>query len=406
MTVDTLTLTAEGRPAARREGGLRPTSFRGLPAAIDARDPELHAYLYVCDESPRRGRPDRAQGRDRHEGHPDDGRLEDPRGLRAGLRRDRVERCKARGLRILGKTNIDEFAMGSSTENSAYGPSHNPWDPTRVPGGSGGGSAAAVAAGSRRGRSARTPAARSSSRRRSAGSSGCARPTARCRATAIVAFASSLDQVGPVGEDRARLRAAVLGSSRAVTRSTRRPSTCPRSSAARREDLKGVRDRRPKRDERGRGDRARRARRRVDAAIELARELGAEVGECSLPLSVEYGLACYYLDRARPRRRRTSRATTASATASACRTTTSSRWSMRTRDEGFGDELKRRIMLGTYALSAGYYDAYYGQAQKVRTLIRRTSPTRSSASTSWSRRRRRRSRSSSARRRRTRSRCT
>ena len=308
------------------------------------------------------------------QGHRDDRGLEDPRGLRPGLRRDRRRaRCKARACPLLGKTNMDEFAMGSSTENSAFGPTRNPWDPERVPG-----RLLAAArrprspAGSRRGRSAPTPAARSSSPPRSAASSACGPPTARSSRYGIVAFASSLDQVGPIDEDGPRLRAASTGSSPAATRATRRRSSCRSPSRSREaEDLKGLRDRRPEGAERGRGHRARRDARRCSRAIELCRELGAEVEECDAAALRRVRPALLLPDRARRRPRRTSPATTASATGTA---STARRHPVelyeRTRDEGFGDEPKRRIMLGTYALSAGYYDAFYGQAQKVRTIIR------------------------------------
>ena len=278
-------------------------------------------------------------------------------------------RCKDAGLATLGKTNTDEFAMGSSTENSAFGPSRNPWDPTRVPGGSGGGSAAAVAAGlapwalgSDTGGSIKQPAAL-------CGNVGL-RPTyGTVSRYGIVAFASSLDQVGPTTKtvrDCALLYRIIAGRDPNDSTTARRS----RGRAARGRGPEGRPDRRPAADERGRGDRAGRARRRSSATIELARELGAEVGECELPLSVEYGLPCYYL------------IAPAEASSNLARYD-GVRYGLRvpdagyhemverTRDEGFGDEPKRRIMLGTYALSAGYYDAYYGQAQKVRTVIRR-----------------------------------
>jgi aspartyl-tRNA(Asn)/glutamyl-tRNA(Gln) amidotransferase subunit A len=280
-----------------------------------------------------------------------------------------VRRAKeGHGLRVLGKTNTDEFAMGSSTENSAYGPSRNPWDPTRVPGGSGGGSAAAVSAGlapwalgSDTGGSIKQPSAL-------CGNVGL-RPTyGTVSRYGVVAFASSLDQVGPVAKD---VRDCAFLYSVLAGRDPCDSTTVDLPEAVRipeRVELKGVRIGIPteftehEAIEPGVRD-------AVHAAIERARELGAEVGECSLPLSLDYGLPCYYL------------ISPAEASSNLARydgvrfghrtASTDDRLEMytRTRDEGFGDEPKRRILVGTYALSAGYYDAYYGQAQKVRTML-------------------------------------
>ena len=277
-------------------------------------------------------------------------------------------RCKPHGLRLLGKTNTDEFAMGSSTENSAYGPTHNPWDPTRVPGGSGGGSAAAVsgglapwALGSDTGGSIKQPSAL-------CGNVGL-RPTyGTVSRYGVVAFASSLDQVGPVAKnvrDCAFLYSIIAGrdendsttvdAARRRAADGRQPEGRAHRRAAEMNDAEGIEP----------GVTA-----AVRAAIELAESLGAEVGECSLPLSVDYGLACYYL------------IAPAEASSNLARYD-GVRYGlrvdgddfremvMRTRDAGFGDEPKRRIMIGTYALSSGYYDAYYGTAQKVRTVIKR-----------------------------------
>jgi aspartyl-tRNA(Asn)/glutamyl-tRNA(Gln) amidotransferase subunit A len=279
-----------------------------------------------------------------------------------------ARRCKDAGLSLLGKTNLDEFAMGSSTENSAYGPSRNPWDPTRVPGGSGGGSAAAVSAGlapwalgSDTGGSIKQPSAL-------CGNVGL-RPTyGTVSRYGIVAFASSLDQVGPVTltvRDNALLYRIISGRDECDTTTV----DVPPVELPEAEDLNGVRIGVPRElneaegIEPGVGDAVRRA-------IDLASELGAEVDTCELPRSVEYGLACYYL--------------IAPAEASANlarydgvrygpRVDGDDYYELvaRTRDAGFGDEPKRRIMLGTYALSAGYYEAFYGQAQKVRTVISR-----------------------------------
>ncbi len=277
-------------------------------------------------------------------------------------------RCKQRGLRLLGKTNTDEFAMGSSTENSAYGPTHNPWDPSRVPGGSGGGSAAAVsgglapwALGSDTGGSIKQPSAL-------CGNVGL-RPTyGTVSRYGVVAFASSLDQVGPVAKnvrDCAFLYSVIAGHDENDLTTVDVPAVeLPAGDS-----LKGVRIGVPREmnDAEGIEPGVTSA---VRAAIELAESLGAEVGECSLPRSVEYGVACYYL------------IAPAEASSNLARYD-GVRYGlradgedfremvMRTRDAGFGDEPKRRIMIGTYALSSGYYDAYYGTAQKVRTVIKR-----------------------------------
>jgi aspartyl-tRNA(Asn)/glutamyl-tRNA(Gln) amidotransferase subunit A len=371
MTVDTLTLTAE---RANQLLGAKEISsdelFAAYLAAIGERDPELHAYLYVCDESPGEGIPIAIKD------------VIGTKGIRttAGSKMLEsyvpvydatvIERCKARGLRILGKTNTDEFAMGSSTENSAFGPTHNPWDPTRVPGGSGGGSAAAVsgglapwALGSDTGGSIKQPAAL-------CGNVGL-RPTyGTVSRYGVIAFASSLDQVGPVAKnvrDCAYLYSIIAGRDENDSTTVDVPEVVvPQVDAG---DLKGVRIGVPKElnDAEGIEPGVRDA---VRKAIELAESLGAEVGECSLPRSVEYGLACYYL------------VAPAEASSNLARYD-GVRYGLRelgddfremvmkTRDAGFGDEPKRRIMLGTYALSSGYYDAFYAKAQRVRTVIKR-----------------------------------
>ncbi len=277
-------------------------------------------------------------------------------------------RCKAAGLPLLGKTNTDEFAMGSSTENSAYGPTRNPWDPTRVPGGSGGGSAAAVTAGlapwalgSDTGGSVKLPSA-------FCGNVGL-RPTyGTVSRYGVVAFASSLDQVGPVTRnvrDNALLYRIISGRDENDSTTVEVPAVELPDA----DDLHGVRIGLPRQlnevDGIEPGVKA-----AVDNAIALAERLGAEVEQCELPLSVDYGLACYYLIAP-------AEASSNLARYDGVRYGLRSEGAdfremiMRTRHDGFGDEVKRRIMLGTYALSAGYYDAFYGKAQRVRTVIKR-----------------------------------
>ena len=278
-----------------------------------------------------------------------------------------VERLMKAGAPVLAKTNQDEFAMGSSTENSAYGPSRNPWDPARVPGGSGGGTAAAVSAGlapwglgSDTGGSIKQPSAL-------CGNVGL-RPTyGTVSRYGIVAFASSLDQIGPVAKtvrDVALLYSIIAGRDPldSTTAELPEPVALPED-----ESLAGVRLAVPRQvaglDAIEPGVRA-----AFEKTLETARELGAEVGECDLPLSYRYGMPCYYL------------VAPAEASSNLARYdgvrygprvvgATYGEMVDRTRDAGFGPEPKRRIMLGTYALSAGYYDAFYGQAQRVRTLL-------------------------------------
>src|SRR5437867_7426571 len=205
-----------------------------------------------------------------------------------------AERCKAAGLQLLGKTNTDEFAMGSSTENSAYGPSRNPWDPERVPGGSGGGSAAAVSAGlapwalgSDTGGSIKQPAAL-------CGIVGL-RPTyGTVSRYGIVAFASSLDQIGLTTKtvrDCALLYRLIAGRDPEDSTSIELPEPV---STPEREDLNGVRVGVPRQLNEAEGIEPG-VRAAVERATDRCRELGAEAAECELPRSVEYGLACYYL---------------------------------------------------------------------------------------------------------------
>ncbi len=369
MTLDTLRLTAEEANALLAAGEVSSDELYAVYlAAIGERDPELHAYLHVCEDSPGEGIPIAIKDVIGTKGIPTTAGSKILEGYVPVYDATVIARCKARGLRILGKTNTDEFAMGSSTENSAYGPSHNPWDPTRVPGGSGGGSAAAVsgglapwALGSDTGGSIKQPAAL-------CGHVGL-RPTyGTVSRYGVVAFASSLDQVGPVAKnvrDCAFLYSVLAGRDDNDLTTVEAPEVELPTA----DDLTGVRIGLPKEMNGAEGIEPG-VTAAVNRALELAESLGATVEECSLPLSVDYGLACYYL------------VAPAEASSNLARYD-GVRYGlrvdgddfremvMRTRDAGFGDEPKRRIMIGTYALSSGYYDAYYATAQKVRTVIKR-----------------------------------
>jgi aspartyl-tRNA(Asn)/glutamyl-tRNA(Gln) amidotransferase subunit A len=369
MSIDTLRLTAEeamGLLERKEVSGAE--LFAAYRAAIDARDGELHAYLNVQDEPNRDGVPIALKDVISTKGVSTTAGSKILESYVPVFDATVAERCKAADLSLLGKTNTDEFAMGSSTENSAYGPTHNPWDLTRVPGGSGGGSAAAVSAGlapwalgSDTGGSIKQPAAL-------CGIVGL-RPTyGTVSRYGVVAFASSLDQVGPTTKnvrDCALLYGIISGRDDNDSTTVDVPPVVLPSA----EDLTGVRIGVPRElnDAEGIEPGVRAA---VRAAIDRATELGAEVGECSLPRSVDYGLACYYL------------VAPAEASSNLARYD-GVRYGLRsdgadfremvmnTRHDGLGDEPKRRIMLGTYALSSGYYDAYYAKAQKVRTVIKR-----------------------------------
>jgi aspartyl-tRNA(Asn)/glutamyl-tRNA(Gln) amidotransferase subunit A len=369
MTIDTLRLTAEEamRLLERKEvSGAE--LFAAYRAAIDMRDGELHAYLNVQDEPNHGGVPIAIKDVISTKGVPTTAGSKILESYVPVFDATVTERCNAADLSLLGKTNTDEFAMGSSTENSAYGPTHNPWDPTRVPGGSGGGSAAAVSAGlapwalgSDTGGSIKQPAAL-------CGIVGL-RPTyGTVSRYGVVAFASSLDQVGPTTKnvrDCALLYGIISGRDENDSTTVDVPPVELPSA----EDLVGVRIGVPRELNEAEGiDPGVRA--AVRAAIDRATELGAEVGECSLPRSVDYGLACYYL--VAP-----AEASSNLARYDGVRYGLRSQGAdfremvMNTRHDGLGDEPKRRIMLGTYALSSGYYDAYYAKAQKVRTVIKR-----------------------------------
>lgn len=287
-----------------------------------------------------------------------------------------VERIKAAGLPILGKTNMDEFAMGSSTEHSAYGNTHNPWDLDRIPGGSGGGSAAAVGAyeaplaiGTDTGGSIRQPAAVT-------GTVGVKPTYGSVSRYGLIALASSLDQAGPVTRtvlDSALLHELIGGHDPRDSTSIAEPLP-DLVGAARRGalgDLSGVRVG-VITELQGDGYQAG-VLARFHESLELLQRAGAEVVEVSCP-HFTYALAAYYL------------ILPAEASSNLAKfdgmrfglrvepsegPVTAERVMAATRGQGFGDEVKRRIILGTYALSAGYYDAYYGSAQKVRTLIQR-----------------------------------
>jgi len=279
-----------------------------------------------------------------------------------------VTNLKRNGVVILGKTNMDEFAMGSSTENSAFHPTHNPWDLTRIPGGSGGGSSAAISAfeaplaiGTDTGGSIRQPAAVT-------GTVGVKPTYGGVSRYGLVAFSSSLDQAGPCARtvlDAALLHEAIAGHDPKDSTSVNAP--VPKVvDAAKRADVKGlkigvIKELQGEGYQKGVLD-------RFQESLEILSSLGAEIVEVSCP-SFDYALAAYYL-------------IAPSECSSNLARFDAMRYGMRTgegsaeevmnqtREAGFGKEVKRRIILGTYALSSGYYDAYYGSAQKVRTLIK------------------------------------
>ncbi len=368
--IDTLRLTAEGAIGLVERGEVSAAELHATYLdAIGERNGELHAYLRTVDDADGTSIPIALKDVISTSGIETTAGSKILAGYTPVFDATVAARCKAAGLTLLGKTNTDEFAMGSSTENSAYGPSRNPWDPSRVPGGSGGGTSSAVSGGlapwglgSDTGGSIKQPSAL-------CGNVGL-RPTyGTVSRYGVVAFASSLDQIGPVAKtvrDVALLYRIISGPDPADSTTVALPNPVelpegerldglrvgvPRQAAALEAIEPGVRT-------------------EFEKALALAEELGAEVGECDLPLSFDYGLPCYYL------------IAPAEASSNLARydgvrygprseEDTYRHMVERTRDEGFGAEPKRRIMLGTYALSAGYYDAYYGQAQKVRTLIGR-----------------------------------
>ena len=283
-----------------------------------------------------------------------------------------VTKLKNAGVVILGKTNMDEFAMGSSTENSAYGPTRNPWDIERIPGGSGGGSAAALAAfqaplaiGTDTGGSIRQPAAVT-------GTVGVKPTYGGVSRYGLVAFSSSLDQAGPCARtvlDTALLHQVIAGHDPKDATSINAPVPDV-VAAAKQSDVKGmkigvVKELSGEGYEKGVAD-------RFTESLAILQELGAEIIELSCP-NFKFALGAYYL-------------IAPSEASSNLARFDAMRYGLRvgddgsrsaeevmslTREAGFGSEVKRRIILGTYALSAGYYDAYYGSAQKVRTLITR-----------------------------------
>lgn len=279
-----------------------------------------------------------------------------------------VARLRAQDAVFVGKANTDEFAMGSSTENSAYGPTRNPWDLERVPGGSSGGSAAAVAVGeamlalgSDTGGSIRQPAG-------FCGIVGLKPTYGRVSRYGLIAFASSLDQIGPFGrtvEDVALLLQVIAGHDPADSTSVDLP--VPDYRTALTGDIRGLRIGIPAEYRVPGMDPA--VEEVIEEALRTLQELGAELVPVSLP-HTEYALATYYIIAPSEASANLARYDGVKYGLSLPGETLLERY-LRTRGEGFGPEVKRRIMLGTYALSAGYYDAYYVKAQKVRTLIKR-----------------------------------
>jgi aspartyl-tRNA(Asn)/glutamyl-tRNA(Gln) amidotransferase subunit A len=374
---DPVDLSAREAAAAIRDGQL---GTGELWAAYRARatDEQLNAFTWVAGDEPPQTSPDAPLAgvpvavKDLFctEGVPSQAGSRILEDYRPPYTATVVQGLERAGASLLGKTNQDEFAMGSSTENSGYGPTLNPWDRSRVPGGSSGGSAAAVAGGlapwaigTDTGGSIRQPAAL-------CGIVGLKPTYGACSRYGMIAFASSLDQAGPLTRtvaDAALLFAHMVGRDPCDSTSLAFPEPVNPPTAT---DLKGVRLGVPEELTAAAGDGAIEpgVQDSFQAALEKAQELGAEVEECRLPHAPQ-ALSAYYL------------IAPAEASSNLARYD-GVRYGLRveggdglvemyerTRAAGFGPEVKRRIMLGTYALSAGYYDAYYGRAQRVRTKI-------------------------------------
>jgi aspartyl-tRNA(Asn)/glutamyl-tRNA(Gln) amidotransferase subunit A len=370
---DVIALTATEAARAVQAGELDARelfeAYRDRAAAED-----LNAFLWVADEPPRDGGdvvgplggvPLGVKDLFCTEGVPSQAGSKILEGYRPPYTATVVRKLAEAGAPLLGKTNQDEFAMGSSNENSAYGPVLNPWDRTRVPGGSSGGSAAAVAAGlvpwalgTDTGGSIRQPAAL-------CGIVGLKPTYGACSRFGMIAFASSLDQAGPFARDvtdTALLFGHMVGRDERDSTSVAFPEEIRLPSAER---LDGIRLGVPE-ELSGEGVEPG-VMERFEATLQVARDLGATIERVPLP-HADYGLSAYYV--------------LAPAEASSnlarfdgvrygLRRDAPDLLSMytRTRHDGFGAEVKRRILIGTYALSSGYYDAYYGRAQRVRTKI-------------------------------------
>jgi aspartyl-tRNA(Asn)/glutamyl-tRNA(Gln) amidotransferase subunit A len=339
--------------------------------AIEAQNPALNAFLYVDRDAPSdvgasvlpmavkdnivtTGMPSTCGSRIL-------GKFQSPFDATA------VARLRIRGAAILGKTNMDEFAMGSSNEHSAFGPARNPWDPSRVPGGSSGGSAAAVAArmvpvalGSETGGSVRQPAA-------FCGVVGLKPTYGRISRSGLVAFASSLDQIGIVTKtirDCAEVFDIIAGHDPMDSTSSREPAGD--ATADLDAGVKGLRFGIVREAvERLEGE----VRTNFDAAVDVLRRGGATIEDVSIP-TIPYAIAIYYIVANAEASANLSRFDGIRYGHRSERARTLSEVYFDSRGEGFGAEVKRRIMIGTFALSSGYYDAYYGRAQRVRAKLR------------------------------------
>ena len=380
MELSSLSLT--DAQASLRAKEVSPAELlRALDARIARVDPQIHGYLsrdldaaLACAEKadvslPLGGLPIAIKDVINVRGEPCTAASKILQGYRANYDATVIRKLRAAGAIPFGRCNLDEFAMGSSTENSAFGHTRNPWDTTRIPGGSSGGSAAVVAAdeafaalGSDTGGSIRQPAAL-------CGIVGLKPTYGRVSRFGLIAFASSLDQIGPFTKtvrDAGLVLNAIAG--RDPQDSTSLDEPVPDHTALLGRDLKGLRLGMPREYFIAGLDP------QVDAAVRAAvrhyESLGAEIVEVSLP-NTEHAVGVYYI------------IATAEASANLARfdgvryghraadATGLLDHYVRTREEGFGPEVKRRIILGTYVLSSGYYDAFYLRAQKVRTLIRR-----------------------------------